>query len=34
MLQTIDMKAIELSFLEGDVVHAHFKNDILGAKVS
>ena len=30
MLQTIDMKAIELSFLEGDVVHAHFKNDILG----
>ncbi|HQV38396.1 MAG: hypothetical protein IPO60_16495 [Flavobacteriales bacterium] len=28
---TIDMKAIELSFLEGDVVHAHFKNDVLGS---
>lgn len=30
MTLTVDMKAVELSFQEGDVVHAHFKNDVLG----
>ena len=32
MTRTIDMKALELSFQEGDVVHAHFKNDVLGTE--
>lgn len=30
MTRTIDMKALELSFRDMDVVHAHFKDEVLG----
>ena len=29
-MHTIDLNAVVLTFLEGDVVHAHFKEDVLG----
>lgn len=30
MNQTIDLNSVQLLFLKDDVVHAHFKNDVLG----
>lgn len=32
MARTIDLKAIELTFLDGDVVHARFKDNIVGTE--
>ena len=29
-MHTIDLTAVLLTFLDGDVVHAHFKEDVLG----
>lgn len=29
-MHTIDLNAVLLTFLDGDVVHAHFKEDVLG----
>lgn len=31
MMRTVDLKAVTVSFLEGDVVHAHFKDGMVGS---